>query len=136
MRALYLSDKNKPCRAGEKHSPPNYKGKYMNDTSIYKIFFAATIFSLIILPLMLAGCVNKKSDNTLSFDATISFISLEGGFYGIIAESGEKYDPINLETEFQQDGMKVKIKARKRDDLSSFHMWGQVIEIFDIEKIE
>jgi len=65
----------------------------------------------------------------------IKFNSIEGGFYGIVGDNGENYDPINLGKEFQVDGLRVRFEAKKRDDLTSFHMWGTLIEIINIERI-
>ncbi len=66
---------------------------------------------------------------------TVRFIPIEGGFYGIVGNDGEHYDPINLGKEFQVDGLRVRFEAKKRDDQASFHMWGTLIEIINIERI-
>ena len=74
--------------------------------------------------------------NIVSGTGTIKYISIEGGFYGLITDDGKKYDPNNLSQAFQKDNLKVKFKARVRDDLVSFHMWGTLVDIIEIEKIE
>ncbi len=66
---------------------------------------------------------------------TVKFMDLEGGFFGIITDEGKHYDPINLESDYQIDDLRVRFKAKIRDDLGSFHMWGTIIEIIWIEKI-
>ena len=76
----------------------------------------------------------KISD--ISGKGTVKFLDLEGGFYGIISDNGENYDPINLGKEFQVDGLRVRFDAKKRENLTSFHMWGTIIEIINIERIE
>ncbi len=66
---------------------------------------------------------------------TVRFNPIEGGFYGIESDTGERYDPINLHKEFQVDGLRVRFEGRKREDMASFHMWGTLIEIIKIEKL-
>ncbi|MCK4430776.1 MAG: hypothetical protein KAW19_05685 [Candidatus Aminicenantes bacterium] len=71
---------------------------------------------------------------------TITYIGVEGGFYGIItANDGHwdngHWDPINLRSEFTVDGLRVKFKAKIRDDLHSYHMWGRIIELIYIKKL-
>ncbi|MFQ5865773.1 MAG: hypothetical protein ACE5IW_11150 [bacterium] len=66
---------------------------------------------------------------------TITFIQLEGGFYGIVGDNGENYLPVNLASEFQEDGLRVRFEARIRDDLASIYMWGTLIQIIEIAKL-
>jgi hypothetical protein len=68
----------------------------------------------------------------LVVDGTISFVDLEGGFFGILGDDGGDYDPINLPNDFAIDGLRVSIEARVRSDLVSFHLWGELIEIDEI----
>jgi inhibitor of cysteine peptidase len=65
---------------------------------------------------------------------TITFLELEGGFYGILTEDENRYDPINLADEFKKDGIQVDFTAYPRNDMMSFHMWGQLIEIRTIQE--
>lgn len=67
---------------------------------------------------------------------TVKFLDFEGGFYGIISDNGENYDPINLSKEFQVDGLRVRFDAKKQENVASFHMWGTIIEIINIERIQ
>jgi inhibitor of cysteine peptidase len=70
-----------------------------------------------------------NEDELIKGTGTITYLELEGGFYGIIAADDSHYDPINLAEQFQNDGIMVEFVAYPRDDLMSFHMWGQLIEI-------
>lgn len=67
---------------------------------------------------------------------TVKYINLEGGFYGIIGDSGARYDPTNLPKEFKVDGLKVRFTAKRQTGAVSFHMWGTLIEIISIEKLQ
>ena len=80
------------------------------------------------------GCI-KENKSEIDGTGTVRFNPIEGGFYGIVGDNGENYDPINLGKEFQVDGLRVRFEAKKRDDLTSFHMWGKLIEIIKIDRI-
>jgi hypothetical protein len=86
---------------------------------------------LTILPL---GCRSGQGDDKIETVGTVRFISLEGGFYGIIADDGTRYEPVELKEEFRIDGLRVRFTARPADEQVSFRMWGQRIEILTMEK--
>ena len=67
----------------------------------------------------------------IDFTGTVVFKSIEGGFYAIDGDSGEKYNPINLPKEFQKDGLHVKVSARPAEGMS-IRMYGHLIEIIGI----
>lgn len=82
------------------------------------------------------GCIlNPENHNIVKGLGTIKHIDLEGGFYGIVAENGECYDPINLPSRFKKDGLRVWFKGKVRGELGSFHMWGTVIELITIKGV-
>jgi hypothetical protein len=68
-------------------------------------------------------------------DATIRWQEIEGGFFGIVADDGTRYDPVNLPGAFRQDGLRVRIEATPARR-SSIHMWGSPIEILSIRALE
>ncbi|MBN2572339.1 MAG: protease inhibitor I42 family protein [Ignavibacteriales bacterium] len=78
------------------------------------------------------ACSTEPNDDGIE-TGTVRYVELEGGFYGIYADNGEHYDPINLPEEFKIDGLRIEFTFIKRDDLASFHMWGCLIEIKDVK---
>ena len=60
---------------------------------------------------------------------TVEWVPLEGGFYGIIADDGTQYDPLNLPKEYAQDGFRIGFKAVEEQNMASIHMWGTIITI-------
>lgn len=66
---------------------------------------------------------------------TIRFLKLEGGFYGIVGDDGEQYDPVNLNAEFQVDGLRVRFEAAVMHNVMTFHMWGTLVSIRTIERL-
>lgn len=75
----------------------------------------------------------KKKENIVTETGTVAFLNFEGGFFGIIGDNGKHYDPINWNSEFKIDGLRVHFTAKIRPDLLSFHMWGTIVEILTIQ---
>ena len=92
-----------------------------------------TIFLVLIVTIMgLAGCAVAEKD-IISVTGTVTFVNLEGGFYGIVGDDGKNYEVSNLSQEFQVDGLRVQFEARLRNGVASIHMWGIPVEIIKIE---
>ena len=83
---------------------------------------------------MISLCCENNKD-TFTYTCTIKYISIEGGFYGIVTDDDIKYDPINLDEEFKKDGLRVLFTLKTLKDRMSFRMWGDMIEIIRIEKL-
>lgn len=109
----------------------------MNVRSKKYILAIIGIISIFILIFSMTIYANHQpgDDQYISTTGTIKYISLEGGFYGIIGDNGQGYDPINLPVDFQIDGLNVFFTALKRYDLASIHMLGIIIEIIDINLV-
>jgi inhibitor of cysteine peptidase len=75
----------------------------------------------------------KKKENIVTETGTVVFLSFEGGFFGIIGDNGKHYDPINWNSEFMMNGTRVHFTAKIRPDLGSYHMWGIIVEILNIQ---
>ena len=99
-----------------------------------KFLSILTLLSILVFSLFFTGCLPGNPTSRFTATGTVTYIDLEGGFYGIIGDNQENYDPINLPDEFQQDGLKVTFTAKFRDDLADYHMWGRIIEILQIEE--
>ena len=66
---------------------------------------------------------------TVEMTGTIRHVGVEGGFWGITGDNGQKYDPLNLPEELQQAGLKLKFWVRIRKDIATTHMWGTPVQI-------
>lgn len=76
-----------------------------------------------------------KDENIISKNGTMRFIDLEGGFYGIVAEDGIRYIPMDMDKNFEQDGLEVNFRAKEAKDAVGIHMWGRYIEIIEMKPI-
>jgi len=82
----------------------------------------------------LVGC--GGGGKAVSGTGTVKFVDLEGGFYGIVGDDGKQYDPINLGQTYQKDGLRIRFRAKIRQDIASIHMWGTIIELTKIETLK
>lgn len=111
----------------------------MNKT-FFKISLFVAIAGLAIIGI-LAWQKWQPGGPIISGTGTIKFINLEGGFYGIDSDDGQKYDAINLNAdnpqfrEFLKDGLRVKFTVREKPDYANIHMWGKTVLINEIEKL-
>lgn len=62
-------------------------------------------------------------------------IDLEGGFYGIVDDLGERYDPSNLPEDFKVDSLRVHYQATLTDKMTT-RMWGRPVDIITIERLD
>lgn len=70
----------------------------------------------------------------------VTYITTEGGFYGIVVDTGGKsgvvrYLPVDLDTEFAQDGSVVSFTAKGNPDVITIAQWGQPVSIVRMKKI-
>jgi len=68
----------------------------------------------------------------ICFVAEVRWISLEGGFYGLVSNDGRKFMPLNLSETFRKEGLKIRVKGRVKN-VVSIYMWGIPFEIYEID---
>lgn len=78
---------------------------------------------------------NPQPTDTIVVTGTVMYMDLEGGFWAIIGDDGQNYDPINLSTAFQEEGLRVRARGTIRDDLASVHQFGLILDIETIERL-
>lgn len=95
-------------------------------------------FSLVILVLavfLLIPACSSETTGMITRDGTVKLIDLEGGFYGINGDDGNKYDPVNLNSNFKVDGMRVRFYGTVVENQVNTHQWGTLINITKIQEI-
>ena len=75
------------------------------------------------------------AENLVNVTATIRFINISGGFFAIESDKGDKLNPTNLSSEFQQEGLRIQVSGFYKPDFDSVYMWGDVFEITEIKKL-
>ena len=66
---------------------------------------------------------------------TVVYNDIEMGFWGIEADDGNKWLPINMPNQLKVDGTRVEVSIMKVSALS-FVMWGQPCQITRFETID
>ena len=77
--------------------------------------------------------VETPSDSTVVVEGRVSHKDIEGGFWAIDADDGRQFTPLNLPVAFQQDNLKVAVRATLASDVASIHMYGVPITILEIK---
>ena len=77
---------------------------------------------------------SETAQDIVNGTGTIIFLNFEGGFWGIVGDDGEHYDPVNL-NQFQVNGSRVWFEAEVLHDVVSFHMWGKMVLILHVENL-
>jgi hypothetical protein len=93
--------------------------------------------------LLLAGCSPTKPDNlgvtndgtAVTGTGTITYYSVESGFWVIKGDDKVSYDPINLDKSYRIEGLRVRFRALLRNDMVSSHMSGPLVEIISISRL-
>lgn len=82
------------------------------------------------------GEIKEKIKNEFSgwHRGRVQFLNLEGGFYGIITDSGKKLLPMNMKKEFAQNGAIVRVKGKVKN-VMTIQQWGTPFTITEIELI-
>lgn len=98
----------------------------------------AAVKDALFLPPTARGTILEETEaGKIRMQGTIRRIDLEGGFWGIVADDGEKYDPHgSLPEKFRDDGLRVRFEARPMEEAGCFHMWGRIVEITAIEAVD
>ncbi len=65
----------------------------------------------------------------INFTGKVVYKNFEMGFWGLEANDGKKWLPINLPSNLQKEGLQVSISGRNVPDFVSMVMWGSPIEI-------
>ena len=96
----------------------------------------AAFLGLALAFVVFSGAVCEDNETRYAGNGTVRYQNLEGGFWGIIADDGAKYDVVNLSSEYQVEGLRVAFRAKPATNGVSFHMWGTMVEITSIQRLE
>ena len=98
------------------------------------------LFAMATMVLVASSCSPGSSGEALITDddgttiGIVSYVDLEGGFYGIITEKGVQHNPVNLHVDFRVDGLRISYKYKTLRNVASIQMWGTSVEILEVRK--
>lgn len=102
------------------------------------LFGAAWLFSLVLAAALLGGCAFGRAPGPVAEDGVIEgrgvvhYVDLEGGFYGLTADTGARYYPIDLPETLTRDGLRVRFRVRVQPDVMTIVMWGTPVEVLEM----
>jgi serpin B len=65
---------------------------------------------------------------------TVVYVPISGGFYGILAEDGSQYLPLDLDEAWHVDGLEVTFSARPEPEAMTIYMWGTAVSVLSIAR--
>lgn len=60
----------------------------------------------------------------LSYRGTVKYFDFEGGFFGVVTDTGEKFLTSGLPAEFLQDGAIIEFSGHEIKDIATIQQWG------------
>ena len=96
----------------------------------------AAVLALVLIAATACRNPTEPTDPSLTrITGTVQFVSVEGGFWAIRGSDNVTYDPLGgLPAAFRQEGLRVVVDGRIRNDMASIHMAGPILEIVRITK--
>ncbi len=78
---------------------------------------------ILLIAFTVTQCNDLKSskDADLYFEGEVTYMEIEGGFWALQTDE-ETYEPTNLPTKFQKDGLEVTVSANVEENKVSFRM--------------
>jgi hypothetical protein len=76
-----------------------------------------------------------RSGDVVFGTGTVRWFDFEGGFFAIAGDDGKTYDPIQLPAEFRANDLRVRFRARIRNDRVSAHMAGPIVEVLEVSRL-
>lgn len=77
----------------------------------------------------------EDAQGIISFSGRVVYKNFEGGFWGIISDDDQRYDPLVLPEQFQIEGLRIAGKVRRRN-VAHFHMWGTIVELVELKAVD
>lgn len=96
---------------------------------IFQYISTVSIAFVLILALLSSGCTDKEKTEEETVIGTVLYVENDNGTYIIQAENGTRYVPVNLDEEYQIDGMVVGFRGITLENNSVAESLGIPIEI-------
>lgn len=89
------------------------------------------MFKFLLISMLFFSQVHAE-EKSLSFQGEVVFVEIEGGFYGIQDQNGQKYLPSNLPDSLKLHGLKVRGSAQFRTGKLGFKQWGKPVDLIEV----
>ncbi len=68
--------------------------------------------------------------------ATVKYIPLEGGFYGLMTEDNQKLLASNLDKKYFSEGTVLRFRIQPVEGIMTIQQWGKSVKISDVTLIK
>ena len=83
------------------------------------------------------GQDNKtEKDAHMIITGQVLYQTMEGGFYGFVANDGRKYMPSGLAKQYRKNGLILEISAQLMPDILTTQQFGEVIKVLEVKVID
>lgn len=96
----------------------------------------ALLFLLLLFVLLPFRAASAAEPPLTILTGEVTYVNLSGGFYGIIGDDGNKYQPTNLSHQLRKPGLPVKFTFQPAKNTFSTIMWGTIIDIRSASRLE
>ena len=76
-----------------------------------------------------SGLAASPRAAAVSTGGTVVFREKDGGFFGILADNGKQYEPVNLDPSYHTEGLRVRLSGVIDSTVLGHHQWGNPLEI-------
>ncbi|MCW8879628.1 MAG: hypothetical protein OQK04_06380 [Kangiellaceae bacterium] len=70
------------------------------------------------------------------YQGTVTYIGLEGGFYGVVTKSGKKLLPMNLDKKYLQDGAIIQFNGKLAKGMMTIQQWGTPFNFSEVKLVK
>ena len=99
------------------------------------LLLGLAVLCLTVVPVAVSCAGDKGKGGPITVTGTITYIDLEGGFYGFVADNGDRYFPVNLDQQYKVNKLKVRIEGKIQKNVMTTAMWGTPLEILKVERL-
>ncbi|MFT7089825.1 MAG: hypothetical protein ACJAU4_001647 [Glaciecola sp.] len=86
---------------------------------------------------LVEGIGSKLEDKKqMVITGQILYQNFEGGFYGFIANNGDKYMPSGLKSEHRKNGLIVEMKVELITDRVTTQQFGKLVKVLEIKVLD
>lgn len=96
------------------------------------------VTGILIYSCVCIGCVEapgQAEGNIIAAKGTVVLVTRERALFGIIADDGNRYYPLNLEDQYKVHGLRVAFRARIEGRMFVIQQWGTPVEIIEMSRI-
>ncbi len=87
-------------------------------------------------PQQISDSVQKPQKISDYMIATVNYIPLEGGFYGLITKDNQKLLASNLDKKYLSEGTVLRFRIQSVESVMTIQQWGKVVKISDVTLIK